>query len=280
VIEIVATGPLATVQDRGRIGYTDLGVGRSGAADRAAHDLANRLVGNDTSAATIEITFGGLEFRLTDAATIALTGAECALRADRPVDFGVTVTLPAGTTLRLAAPTAGLRSYLAIRGGIACEPVLGSRSTDTLSGLGPAPLRRGDLLSVGAATATDPSDSVAPTPAPTGPIGIHLGPREDWFTPEALQRLTSAAWQVSPASSRVGVRLLGPALPRAVEGELPSEPTLPGAIQVPPDGQPIVLGPDAPVTGGYPVIAVVTSNDLGRLAQVRPGDRVRFSRRR
>jgi allophanate hydrolase subunit 2 len=160
-----------------------------------------------------------------------------------------------------------------VRGGLAVAPVLGSCSTDTLSGLGPAPLRSGDVLSVG--TATGPvSGASAAGSAPGRLLPIRFGPRADWFTDAARQLLETAVWTVRPDSDRVGVRLAGPALERARPGELPSEPTLPGALQVPGDGRPILFGPDAPVTGGYPVLAVVL--DLGPAAQLRPGDEVRF----
>jgi biotin-dependent carboxylase-like uncharacterized protein len=269
VIEIVAAGPLATVQDLGRPGYAALGVARSGAFDRTALRLANRLVGNPDDAAAIEVTLGGLAVRLHAPATIALTGAVC---AGAP-DWGAAVSLPAGTSFRLAAPTRGLRSYLAVRGGLAVSPVLGSRSTDTLSGIGPAVLRPGDRLPIGTSAGALVGASAA-EPAPRTVLPVRFGPREDWFAPAARAALLTATWTVRPDSDRVGVRLDGPVLTRIRTDELPSEPTLPGAVQVPPDGRPIVFGPDAPVTGGYPVIAVVT--DLDPVAQVRPGDPVRF----
>ncbi|MFN2562285.1 MAG: biotin-dependent carboxyltransferase family protein [Jatrophihabitans sp.] len=271
MIDVLAPGPLATVQDRGRVGFAALGVARSGAFDRAALDLANRLVGNPGDAAAIEMTFGGLHVRLADPATVALTGAVC----PGAPDWGAAVSLPQGAEIRLGPPPEGLRSYLAVRGGLAVDPVLGSRSTDTLSGLGPPPLRAGDRLPVGGlsgalvgATSAEPSlrDPVLP---------VQLGPRDDWFTVEARHSFFATAWTVRTESDRVGIRLDGAPLERARDEELASEPTLPGAVQVAADGRPIVFGPDAPVTGGYPVIAVVT--DLGRAAQLRPGDVLRFS---
>ena len=270
MIEIVEPGPLATVQDGGRPGFAALGVARSGAFDRAALRLANRLVGNPDDAAAIEVTLGGLRVRLDTATTIALTGAIC----PGAPDWGVPVSLPAGATIRLGVPPTGLRSYLAIRGGIAVPPVLGSRSTDTLSGLGPAPLRAGDRLPLGSAIAPVLGTAAA-APVARAVLRIRFGPREDWFTAAARGLLLDAEWTVRPESDRVGLRLAGPALERARSGELASEPTLPGALQVPPDGRPIMFGPDAPVTGGYPVIAVVT--DLDPAAQLRPGDTVRFA---
>jgi biotin-dependent carboxylase-like uncharacterized protein len=272
MIEILSTGALATVQDCGRAGYAELGVAPSGALDRAALRSANRLVGNPPGAAGLEITLGGFAFLAHDAATIAVTGAACS-----GLDRGVPVSLAAGSVVRLGAPVAGLRSYLAVRGAFAATPVLGSCSTDTLSGLGPAPLRRGDRLPVGPEPVDQVSGAtVAPAHRPAT-LRVIPGPRADWFAPSALDVLGRSAWTVRPDSDRIGVRLDGPLLERLRAGELPSEPTLPGALQVPPDGRPILLGPDAPVTGGYPVIAVVCDADLDGAAQLRPGDRIRFA---
>lgn len=271
MIEIVRTGALLTVQDAGRTGWAALGVPRSGAFDRAAARTANRLVGNPDEAAVLEVTFGGGALHVIDAATVALTGAICP-----GADFGVALTLPAGAVLTLGTPASGLRSYLAVRGGIAVEPELGSRSTDVLSGLGPATLRAGDQLPIGPAPATEPSGATAAGCSSLRPLRARPAPRADWFTADAARLLAEAIWTVRAESDRIGVRLHGPELLRRDERELPSEPTLPGALQVPPDGRPIVLGPDAPVTGGYPVLAVLDEPDLDRVGQLRPGDPVRF----
>jgi biotin-dependent carboxylase-like uncharacterized protein len=269
MIEVVGPGPLTTVQDLGRAGYAALGVARSGAFDRAALRLANRLVGNPEGAAALEVTLGGLHVRFGAPTTVALTGACC----PGAPDWDVAVSLPTGTEIQLGTPRTGLRSYLAVRGGIAVEAVLGARCTDTLSGLGPPPLRAGDVLPVGR-----PAGAITGASGATGgkvsAQPIRFGPRDDWFTAAAREMLCRAAWTVRPESDRVGVRLDGPALERARTGELPSEPTLPGALQVPHDGRPILLGPDGPVSGGYPVIAVLL--DLDPAAQLRPGDTVRF----
>jgi biotin-dependent carboxylase-like uncharacterized protein len=276
VIEVIATGPLAAVQDLGRPGYQHLGVPRSGAADRRAHRLANRLVGNAETAATIEFTLGGLRIRLAQAATIAFTGAYC---AGGP-GWQVAATVPAGCLLALEPPATGLRSYLAVRGGIAVEPVLGSRATDLLSGLGPPVLTAGMMLPVGSETDGEPSGELAPEPATAlgnlGTVAVLPGPRTDWFSDP--YRLYDQAWTVTPESNRIGIRLAGNPLHRSRSGELPPEPMLPGAIQVPPNGLPIVLFRDAPVTGGYPVIGVLPDSELDRLAQLRPGERVHLVR--
>jgi biotin-dependent carboxylase-like uncharacterized protein len=279
VLTVLAPGPLATVQDLGRRGWSSIGVTRSGAADRAAHGLANRLVGNDVGAATVEVTAGGLRVRADRAHLVAVTGAPVRVSVGgRPGPLSAPFTLPAGAELALGLPSAGLRSYLAVRGGVAVTPVLGSRSTDTLSGLGPARLRPGDALPVGVLAGDEPVVDVAPVapPADRPVLGVLPGPRRDRLADDAWALLTSAEWVVGSDSDRVGLRLTGPALRRAEDGELPSEGLVPGAVQVPPDGAPVLFLADHPVTGGYPVLAVVRTADLPAAAQLRPGDRVRF----
>jgi KipI family sensor histidine kinase inhibitor len=282
VLDVVATGALSLVEDLGRPGAGAIGVGRSGAADRAALRLANRLVANPSSAAAIEVAFGGLVVRagsdLPAPLLVALTGAPAPASVDgTPVGHHALVTLRAGQTLRLGPPPTGLRTYLAVRGGIEVDAVLGSRSTDVLSGLGPAPLAAGDELPVGPEPADLPRVDVAPVAVPTGDV-VTLravpGPRADWVAdPGALARTT---WTASGRSDRVGMRLEGPPLRRLDRGELPSEGMVRGAIQVPPGGGPVLFGADHPVTGGYPVVAVVLDADLDRAAQIRPGQQVRF----
>jgi biotin-dependent carboxylase-like uncharacterized protein len=267
MIEVLSARPLTTVQDEGRSGYAALGVPRSGSFDRASAALANRLVGNPTSAAVLEVTLGGLILRCTDALTLALTGADCT-----GIDHATPVSLSAGTVIRLGSPRHGLRSYLAVRGGVIVEPVLGSCSTDLLSGLGPRPIRAGDILAIGPQPHA-PVSSVAAARVPA-PFRVLPGPRLDWFAASTFDQLCSTQWHVLTDSDRIGVRLGGATLSRIRDGELPSEATRPGAIQVPPDGRPIILGPDAPVTGGYPVIAVLA--DLDAAAQLRPGDPVQL----
>jgi biotin-dependent carboxylase-like uncharacterized protein len=180
--------------------------------------------------------------------------------------------------LELGVPPVGLRTYLAVRGGIDVPPVLGSRSTDTLSGLGPAPLRAGDRLPVGRRAAAEPFVDVAPVGAPSARpvLSVLPGPRRDWLEPSAWDSLVTSEWAVTPDSDRVGLRLAGPRLERCTSDELPSEGLVPGAIQVPPDGAPVLFLTDHPVTGGYPVLAVVTTAGLSATAQLRPGDVVRF----
>ncbi|RJL34424.1 biotin-dependent carboxyltransferase family protein [Bailinhaonella thermotolerans] len=271
-VEVVRPGPYATVQDLGRPGYAHLGVPRSGAADAEALRLANRLLGNAEDAAGIELTFGGACLRFPSGGWAAVTGAPCGPPAGTPL------WVRPGESLAFGAPRAGARTYVAVRGGIAVEPVLGSRSTDSLSGLGPPPLAPGDVLPVGRAAGEITVDVAPVRPIPERPVlRLVPGPREDWFAADALEVLCASPYTVQPASNRVGVRLSGPEVKRARGGELPSEGMVLGAVQVPPSGQPIVFLADHPTTGGYPVIGVVTAAAAGLAAQLRPGQEVRFA---
>ena len=285
----VLAAPLPLLfQDAGRPGRAGQGVSASGAADPVALAAANRAVDNPPGAPCLEITLGGVELLAEAPAELALAGAPAALRLTgsegrvTAPGFGTRFTVQPGDRLWIAPPRAGLRSYLAARGGFAAQPVLGSVATDTLSGIGPAPLRRGDGIALGAlppvASAPAPAALFAPpAPGETVTLDIRPGPRSDWFTPEALARLTGAAWQVTPQSSRVGLRLAGPQpLTRARLEELPSEGMVPGALQVPHGGQPVLFLADHPLTGGYPVIAVLAGHHLALAGQLPPGARLRF----
>jgi biotin-dependent carboxylase-like uncharacterized protein len=279
-LEVLATGPLATVQDLGRPGHAHWGVSWSGAADRASARLANRLVGNPEGEACLEITFGGLAVRALGEVEVALTGARCPASVDGyEVGPDTPFHVPDGAELRLAAPAAGLRTYLAVRGGIAVAPVLGSRATDVLGEVGPPVLSEGDRLPVGASS-DEPSEvdqaAVRGPAAGTVELRVWIGPRGHWFTEDARHRLVTGPWMATPDSNRIGLRLDGPPLPRAGRDELPTEGMVRGSLQVPPSGPPTVLLADHPVTGGYPVIGVVVDADVDRAAQVRPGQRVHF----
>jgi biotin-dependent carboxylase-like uncharacterized protein len=279
MIEVLAAGPLTTVQDLGRPGWAHLGVPRSGAADTRSLRLANRLVANPESAAALETTLVGPRLRFERDATVALAGAPVDARVGgSAVAMNAPLRLRAGDVLEVGTASAGLRTYVAIRGGIACELTLGSAATDLLTRLGPRPLRAGDRLAVGPPPDDHPAVDVAPTPALAAEpvLGLLAGPRADWFTVDSLRLLTSARYTVSDTSNRVGVRLLGPALTRSRDDELKSEGIVAGALQVPPTGTPILLLADHPTTGGYPVIAVVASADLPLAGQLRPGQRLRF----
>ncbi|WP_348788712.1 biotin-dependent carboxyltransferase family protein [Leifsonia sp. NPDC080035] len=300
-LRIVQPGPLALVEDLGRPGLAAVGVGVSGALDRGALRLANRLVGNDEDLAGLELLVGGFEARLDGDAPVwfAVTGAPGAVLLDgRPVDAFAAVRAEPGQTILIAPAVSGVRRVLAVRGGIDVDAVLGSRSRDTLSGIGPEPLSAGDVLPVGPAPVTgvpalDFLPVVAAPDGSGGPVEVraHRGPRADWFTDTALEVFFAVPWRVSAQTDRVGARLDPPRIPahaagvhphatplleRAVTAELPSEPMVAGSVQVSPDGRPTVLLADHPVTGGYPVIAVVADADLDRFAQLRPGDAVLF----
>ncbi|BDB40097.1 MULTISPECIES: 5-oxoprolinase/urea amidolyase family protein [Mycobacterium] len=279
-LEILRTGPLAVVQDLGRAGLAHLGVGRSGAADRRSHTLANRLVANPDDRATVEVTFGGFSARVRGGdLDIAVTGADTEPTVNGKM-FGTNSIqhVRDGEVISLGTPRAGLRSYLAVRGGICVTPVLGSRSYDVMAAIGPLPLQAGDVVPVGEHSNEYPELDQAPVAA----IEKHIvelmvipGPRDDWFVdPDAL---VHTVWMASDRSDRVGMRLEGrPIVHRWPDRQLPSEGTTRGAIQVPHSGLPVILGPDHPITGGYPVIGVVIDEDIDKAAQVRPGQYVRM----
>jgi biotin-dependent carboxylase-like uncharacterized protein len=272
------------VQDLGRPGWAHVGVGRSGAADPGALRLANRLVANPEGAAGLEVLLGGLRLRAQGPVTVALAGALAPAWVGR-VEVGphAPLELRDGDELRLGTPGRGLRTYVAVRGGVDVPPVLGSRSTDVLGGIGPAPLAPGDVLPVGPAPGEWPLVDVAPVRAAPDEavLPVVSGPHVDWFDDGLTVLCGAAGYTVTPATNRVALRLDGPEVARRAGArgrELPSLGLVPGAVQVPPEGLPVVFGVDHPVTGGYPVLAVVRSHALGALAQVRPGERVWFTR--
>ena len=289
-LEVLAPGPLSVVVDLGRPGHAAQGVARSGAVDRGSLRRANRLVGNPAATAALEIAAGGLRVRALTDLVVAVTGAPVSLTrsgADEgvpapEVEVGRAFALDRGAELDLGAPDRGMVSYLAVAGGVAGEAVLGSVSTDLLSGVGPAPLRAGDVVRLG--TARESAVAVDADPGPRLPaadevteIDVLLGPREDWFTADGVRTFLAQEWTVTPRSNRVGLRLAGDhPLERSRDEELPSEGTVPGSVQVPPTGQPVVFTADHPVTGGYPVIACVAGPHLDRIGQVPVGGRVRF----
>ena len=281
-LTVLRTGPQALVQDLGRPGNAHLGVPPSGALDPRSLTLANRLVGNPEDAAGLEVLLGGLSLRANASCTVAVTGpATPALVNGVPRDSPL--HLAPGDTLTLGTPSGGLRTYVAVSGGIAVPADLGSRSTDLLSGLGPAPLRPDDELPLGDPTGVPVGvDVLVPAQVPDDlVVPVLLGPRDDWFD-EPARRLRDGRWTVSDRSNRVGLRLTGTALDRTacrVGRELPSEGLVTGAVQVPADGRPVVFLADHPTTGGYPVIGVVATHVLPLLGQVGPGTRLRFDPR-
>ncbi|AXI76631.1 5-oxoprolinase subunit C family protein [Peterkaempfera bronchialis] len=279
VLEVVRPGPLTTVQDGGRRGVAQLGVPRAGALDPVAYRLANRLVGNGEGAAVLETTLGGVAVRASAPVVAAVTGAPAPVTVDgRPVPWGAPVAVAAGAVLEVGAVTHGVRSYVAFAGGVAVPPVLGSRSADLLSGLGPAPLAVGDRLPLGEDGGVPVHAEVVPLPGPPLELVLRLepGPRADWFGPDATAVLARARYRVAAASNRVALRTEGPPLERVRGGELPSEGMVLGAVQVPPDGRPVVFLADHPTTGGYPVVGVVPEEDLAAAAQAVPGIPLRF----
>ncbi len=276
-LRIDHTTGLVTVQDRGRVGYAHLGVPRGGALDRPAADLANRLVGNPVDAAVLEITFGRLVTVSASGGWVALTGAPCEVWVDGLIrTHNRAEWVPPGGRLEVGAPQRGMRTYLAVAGGIDVEPVLGSRSTDTLAWVGPAQVVAGQVLPVGDPVGS-PVEHETPRPPRAGPLRVRPGPRADWFDTSALPALFGSAYVVGAQSNRIGIRLEGADLTRRRSEELPSEAVVSGAIQVPPNGQPVVFLADHPTTGGYPVIGVVDEEDLWMCAQARPGERLRFT---
>lgn len=295
-IVVDATGPQALIQDVGRPAVGSLGVGQAGAADVWGLAEANNAVGNLAGAAAVEFLLGNAKFTAQDDVTLALGGAvgpAQIMQDGKPVGeapVGEAFELAAGATLQIGFTTEGMRGYLAVKGGFAAEEVLGSRSTDTMSGLGPKPLAAGDVLCVlapddgGAEEQTD--DVIEPVEYPiAGEVTVlrySPGPRDDWFGPEGLEHFEEAVWEVSTESNRVGARLK-PAegaepLKRIRSGELATEGMVPGALQVPPNGEPVLFLADHPVTGGYPVIGVVLEADIRLAAQLPPGALVQFER--
>jgi biotin-dependent carboxylase-like uncharacterized protein len=267
-LTVLATGPQALVQDLGRPGNAHLGVPPSGALDAPALRLANRMTGNPEHAAGLELLLGGLRVRAEAPCTVAVG-------SHRPVH------LRRGDLLEVGTPSTGMRCYLGVSGGIAARAELGSRSTDLLSGIGPAPLAARDSLPLGEPAGPPAgADEVPPFAAASElVVPLVLGPRADWFGPDAGPRLAGLSWVTSEESNRVGLRCTGPALRRAAEfdgAELSSEAVLTGAVQVPANGIPLIFLADHPTTGGYPVIGVVPERALPMLAQARPGTPLRL----
>lgn len=287
-LEVRATGLQALLQDLGREGQASQGVSVSGALDRGALRAANRLAGNAPGCAAIEIVGGGFEVVSHGDSVVAVTGAEGPLLlvtpdgTQRPLARWQAFALGDGDRLRIGAPVAGLRSYLAVRGGFAVAPVLGSAATDTLARIGPPAIATGLCLPIlpahhGVVGAPEEAPAALPTTAAEVVLDVVMGPRTDWFTEDAIAQFARQAWTVTPQSNRVGLRLAGEVpLARRQAAELPSEGTLPGSIQVPPSGQPVLFLADHPLTGGYPVIAAVAPHHLDLLGQVPIGARLRF----
>lgn len=288
-LEVLRPGLQLLIQDLGRPGFASMGVSAAGAADRTALTAANRLVGNAETAAGLESFGGAVLLRCTGDGVAAATGATGTITVTA-VDgtvltprLGVAFALSDGDELELGPTERGVRRYFAVRGGIAVETALGSSSADTLAGLGPAAVDKGTTVGVHdprtAPHLVDPNPTQPrnlPQAGETVTLSVTLGPREDWFTEAGIETLLSQEWTVTHESDRVGLRLSGEVpLERARTGELPSEGAVTGALQVPPNGQPVLFGPDHPLTGGYPIIASVDDVDLA--AQLPPGVKLRFT---
>ncbi len=280
MICVLDPGFFTTVQDLGRPGFGHLGVPIAGAADAFSLRLANRLVGNPDGAAALEMTAQGATLRFDAPAWVALVGGGLDASLDgHPLPMHQTVPIPAGGQLRTGRIQGGFRSYLAAAGGFKLPQVLGSASSDTLAGLGPAPLAVDTVLNLGERTGPEPGFYLR-APRRFGSsmtLRILAGPQEAWFTPAACRQLLEVEYRVEAQSDRTGLRLAGEKLERSRKDELRSMGMVAGAIQIPASGQPILLLPNHGTTGGYPVIANVISADLPLLAQLAPGATVRFT---
>lgn len=289
-LELLSAGALTTVQDLGRSGWRAIGVGAAGALDRHSAMLANLLVGNAADAAVLEITLSGPRLRVHGQVRIAITGADIEADAEGvPIHGWRPVAVQGPVDLRLGACRRGLRSYLAVAGGIDLAPVLGSRATDLRGGFGGtdgAALRRGARLPCATTPARPGAGRVESArwwidPTPDLDLALpavgRLLPGSAALAPACTRALFDSRWQVLPDSNRTGLRLHGPPLTLALPWQLPSEPVLPGTVQCPPDGRPIVLLGECGTVGGYPRIGHVDSGDLARLAQLRPGEPLRFA---
>ena len=294
-LRILSPGLQSLIQDSGRTGYGNLGVGAAGAADKTSYHQANELVGNQPGAAVIENLAGMLTVAAEGDQVLAVAGAEAELwitpaaddevREPRQAAMNAPFALLHGERLELVGTSHGLRSYVGVRGGIDMPLTLGSCSTDTLSGLGPAALSAGQLLAVRQPdhghVVGNPQPSTLPLPDAQGVYTLRVipGPRQNWFGDDGISQLTSQLWQVTSESNRVGIRLAteGTPLQRSIHQELPSEGVALGSLQVPPSGLPVLFLADHPVTGGYPVIATVIEEDLGFAAQLPAGSTIRFS---
>jgi biotin-dependent carboxylase-like uncharacterized protein len=276
LIEAAATG--LTVQDEGRTGLLRYGIPVAGAMDRTSLAAANALVGNPPGTCGLEMTLAGFRLRVSGGPVLlAAFGPGVGLSlGDRTIPAGQSGVAEDGTVVSVSRPRDGVYGYLAVSGGFDIPPEMGSNSTHLRTGLGPAPIKAGDVLPVRESGVPMVALALAPLPLHgTGPIRTMAGPQEDWFTPEAMDRLTAELWIIDARSDRMGMFLRGATI-EAAAGSMVSDGTLPGSIQVSPAGSPIVLMRDAQTTGGYPKIATVITADLDRLSQIPPGGTLRF----
>ncbi|RLM24001.1 hypothetical protein BIY29_09465 [Brenneria alni] len=282
MLKIIHAGLYTSVQDTGRFGFRRLGISQSGALDIPALKLANLLVGNAQDAAALEITLGKFVATFMSPCWVALTGADCHADLDgKPLWTGWRFAVKAGQTLKMHLPRHGMRSYLALSGGVDVPEALGSRSTDLKAGFGGFAgrlLMDGDELLLGTATRLPARETGVKQLLFGNRVRALPGPEYREFSEEAQEAFWRTPWHLSPQSNRMGYRLQGPELQRTAQREMPSHGLLPGIVQVPHSGHPIVLLADAQTTGGYPRIACVIEADLYHLAQIRLGEPVHFIR--
>jgi biotin-dependent carboxylase-like uncharacterized protein len=281
-LEAVDPGPLTTLQDRGRRGWQRYGVSPAGALDVVSLALGNALVGNAPGEAALEFTLLGGTWRCTaESARVAVSGGTFALRVEGdPVPAWRSFTLRRGETLEIGSAADAARGYLAVAGGFAAEPDLGSLSVHLRSGLGGAPVARGDAVALRRATApSGPELALDPALAPARrtQIRVVLGPQDDYFTSATIELFQSVEWLLTAEADRMGMKLSGPVLTHAKGFDVLSDGIATGSIQVPGNGQPILLLNDRQTTGGYPKIATAIAADLPSLGQLRPGDCLRFA---
>ncbi|KAA3515827.1 5-oxoprolinase/urea amidolyase family protein [Agrobacterium rosae] len=287
--EVLAAPMPAVFQDLGRYGQTGQGVSASGALDRSAFNTANRIVGNPANTPCLELTLGGFSFKSSSRTVIGVAGASCVITIkSEEYSFEANpyapISLEPGDVVTFSNPSAGMRCYLAVRGGFDVAPVLGSAATDTLAVVGPESVFAGSVVNLRDEKTGLSSVSIDEVPAFDLPkagevvtLDIVCGPRTDWFTQKGLETLTSQLWQVTPQSSRVGIRLAGEVpVERKDSAELPSEGTANGAIQIPHSGQPVLFLADHPLTGGYPVIGAVAEYHLDLAGQIPINAKIQF----
>ena len=285
-IHVLSPGMLTTVQDLGREGFGPMGVSPSGAADAMSLRVGNRLVGNGESAAGLEMTLLGGTFQFPQGAVAALTGSDFGAMLDgKPVELWSSFAAKPGQTLKLGPTRSGARCYLCVRGGIQGKLLLGSASTHLLSGLGGhdgRALRKGDVLTIGAAKGTFRRRSVAEKVigrlAPRKTLHVTPGPQSDWFPEEAQRAFYESTYRVAEESNRMGLRLQGPAIPEGAHGKMVSEGVSLGAIQIAAGGLPIILFVEQQTTGGYAKMANVIAADMHSVGQLRPRDEIRFEK--
>jgi antagonist of KipI len=285
-VRVIKAGMLTTIQDLGRWGLQSHGVPVAGPMDPVSHRVANALVGNAAGAATFEITLLGPDFEFEDERVVAAAGAEFEMTLDgRAAPMHAPFVVSSGSRLHVGARRRGARAYLAIAGGIAVPPTLGSRSTHLISvmgGIGGRPVKAGDVVPLGDSsdarrTHAALSESVVPLPDGHARIRVLPGPQIEYFAIDALTVLQSAPYRIAQNSDRMGFRLDGPALTHSRGADIISDATPLGVLQVPASGQPILLMADRQTTGGYPKIATVISADISVAGQLGPGDTIEFA---